>query len=274
MSEFVIRRVVIACDAVGEHRSSIELAARFAGWWNAPLHGVFVEDETLLHLAALPFARHVAASGEIAKDYDEAAMLHHFEAHATRLRLALEAAAREHAVGWSFDVVRGQPRLATLALAEEDLLVIESASRPFAGDFRLDSPWLAAAFQAQRSILLIRNASTSRDGVTVLVRKPGSSADRTIAAAARIAAAGNRRLRVVLAAPSFDKTAVLAQIGRVSEKIAAHCSIEQNNFPATGFVPGESAGGILVVDADPAACGEGELKQLVARTSADILFVR
>ena len=54
-----IRRVVVALDAVSENRAAIDAAARLAARWKCRLHGVFVEDDELLRLAVLPFARQV-----------------------------------------------------------------------------------------------------------------------------------------------------------------------------------------------------------------------
>ena len=55
-----IERVVVALDAVSENRATIDTAARLAARWRARLHGVFVEDDDLLRLANLPFARQVS----------------------------------------------------------------------------------------------------------------------------------------------------------------------------------------------------------------------
>lgn len=274
MSDFIVNRVVIACDAVGENRASIEAAARFAAWWNAALRGVFMQDEALFNLAGLPFARHVGPSGDVSTDFDETTLLHQFEAHATRVRAALEAAAHEHAVGWSFDVVRGLPTLATLSLDEQDLLVIEETSRPFVGDFRLDSRWLEAALEAHRPILLLRGNSTRRDGIVALIKKAGPSAERTIAAAARLAQAGNRRLTVLLTGEGFDLTKIEALLRNISEKVAAHCRIEQGSFTGISLELVADRDSLLVVDAEPAANDIAALKELTAHTRADILFVR
>src|SRR6266851_9513513 len=52
-----IERVVIQLDAASETRDAIDTAARLGARAQAPLHGIFVEDEDLLRLASLPFAR-------------------------------------------------------------------------------------------------------------------------------------------------------------------------------------------------------------------------
>lgn len=274
MSDFVVNRVVIACDAVGENCASIEAAARFAGWWNAALHAIFVQDEALLNLAGLPFARHIGLGGDVSMAFDEATLLHQFDAHAGRVRAALEVAARAHAVGWSFDVVRGQLALATLPLDDRDLLVIEASSRPFAGEFRLDSRWLTAALQAHRSILLVRNSGNKRGDIAAVVEKPGPSAERTISAAAELARAGNRRLTVILAGEGFDRTRIATQLRGISEKIAAQCRIEQQQPAGISLALAADHDSLLVVDADPTVNDVADLKALASRTSGDILFVR
>jgi len=274
MTETVVRRVVIACDAVGENRSSIEVAARLAAWWNAALYGIFVEDEGLLNLAALPFARHIGPSGEISDDLDVATILHQFEAHAERVRAALEAAAREHAIAWSFDVVRGQPALTTLPLGDQDLLVIEAASRPFASDFRLESRWLAAALAAQHSVLLTRHADSETDGIIALVQQAGASAEGIIATAARLALAGKRSLTIVRAGTAPDEATILDQLRPISDRLAAQCRIERPADLSASLrnFAGESS--LLIVDADPAVNDATALKDLSAQTRSDILFLR
>ncbi len=274
MTEFVIRRVVIACEASGEHRFGIEAAARIARWLNAAVHGIFVQDEALLHLAALPFARHVGSGGGVSEEFDESTILHQFEAQASRARAALEAAARDYAVDWSFDVIRGQLSLATLAVGEHDLLVIEATSRPFAGDFRLDSRWLAETFQTQRPILLVRDTGRNKDGIIALVQQPGLSAERTITTAAALALAAERRLTILLAGDGLHIASILDGVRRLSAKLAARTNVQRILLASPSLEQVADSGSVLVVDADPTVNDASALKQLAARTRADILFLR
>ena len=54
-----IERVLVTLDAVSENRTAIDTAVRVAARTGMPLHGLFVEDQDLLRLADLPFARQV-----------------------------------------------------------------------------------------------------------------------------------------------------------------------------------------------------------------------
>jgi hypothetical protein len=226
----------------------------------------------LLHFAGLPFSRHVGPSGEASEESGESALLSQFEIRASHARAVLEAAARQHEVGWSFDVVRGRAALTTLALDADDLLVIEAMSRPFAGDFRLDSRWLQAVYQAQRPVLLVRNLGNRKDGVVALVQKPGESATRTIDAAARLALATNRRLTIVLRGAGLGPDQARDDVRPVSERLAAHCRVEQAAAGANlGRLADEAS--LLVVDADPAVNDPASLKELTAQCQADIFFL-
>src|SRR6266481_4664465 len=101
-----IERIVVPLDAAGDCLVAIETAARLAAHAKAPLIGIFVEDEDLLHLARLPFARQFTLGADA-----EALTTEHVELHlqiaAERARRELFAAARRHGVTGSFEIVRG-----------------------------------------------------------------------------------------------------------------------------------------------------------------------
>lgn len=274
MTDRTITRVVIACDPVGENRSSIIAAAHVAAGLNVALHGIFVEDEALLHLANMPFARHTGAGGEIFASIDENALRHQFEAHAARIRAALEIAAEAQAIDWSFGVVRGPSTVATLDIRNEDLLVIEAESRPFAGALRFDSRWLAAAFDTPLPILLIRSAANAPHDIVALVQTAGPPAERLIATAVKLAAAGDGALTVLLANDAGDSEAVRETIRATSGRLAAKCRIERLSESGHALENAATAGRLLIVDADPAVNDAATLRQLLAATRADILFLR
>src|SRR5271165_2705739 len=101
-----IERVVVPLDAATETSTAIDTAARLAALWRVPLHGVFVEDEELIGLAGLPFARQITLGTgpePLTKDHVE----DYFRAFAERARLELAAAAERRGVEWSFETVRG-----------------------------------------------------------------------------------------------------------------------------------------------------------------------
>ena len=60
MTEFAIKRVIVACDAAADMQLAAAAAAALAARKGAALHGIFFEDENLHRLAHLEIAAHVA----------------------------------------------------------------------------------------------------------------------------------------------------------------------------------------------------------------------
>lgn len=124
-------RIVVGLDTSFMAREAIALAARVAASVDASLRGIFVEDENLLALACLPFAREVSMSGKMS-EIDSAEMLRAMQAQAQIAKRVLERVASEAHVSWSFDVARGT-RLAGLVqhagVADTLVLRAQDASR-------------------------------------------------------------------------------------------------------------------------------------------------
>ena len=74
-------RVVIGLDTSFLTRDALSLAARLAASMDARLKGIFVEDENLLALSSLPFAREVSFSGQV-RELDPERMLRAMRAQA------------------------------------------------------------------------------------------------------------------------------------------------------------------------------------------------
>lgn len=272
MTERRISRVVIACDAVSANEASIEIAAQLATWLDAALRGIFIEDEALLNLTAIPAVRHIGAGGESFAAVDEPTLLHQFAAHAARMRAAIEAAARTQELAWSFDVVRGIPSTSILDMRDQDLLVIEAESRPFVSGARLASRLLAAALESERPILLLRNGGRAVSGIIALVQGSAARAASLITSAARLASASDRALTLFLTNAGCDERAVIDCVCSISQELAARSNIERPNRNTLANVA--AAGRLLVIDADPTINDAASLRALLATTRADILFLR
>lgn len=275
MTEFVVRRVVIACDAVCENSGAIETAARLAARWEAALHGIFVEDPGLLQLAGLPFTRQVSLGSAGSEAFDEASVEQSFLALAERTRAALETAARQRGIPWSFSVVRDNPSAIALSDEGRDLLIVEGMTRPFGGHLRLESQWSEMPYETHQPVLLVRGG-TGKGSVMALVQSGDDGARLTVAAAAKLAEGDHRRLTVLLAAPDINVAAINDWVRAVSPAVASRCRVEvisQEPEALTRALAGHD-GDLLVIDADPGVNTPALLKNLVARTKADVLFVR
>lgn len=119
-----IRRVIVALDPTLGRRALLEAAAEAAGWMEAELVGLFVEDQDLLHFAALPFALEVGVTSAKRRPRDLESMERLMRALARDAREMLARIAARAPVRWSFRVARGVPLAELLAAAEEADLVI------------------------------------------------------------------------------------------------------------------------------------------------------
>jgi hypothetical protein len=192
-----IKRVVVSLDAVSEIAPAIETAARLAARWHVPLHGVFVEDEDLVGLASLPFARQVTLAtglGPLTKDHIE----DHFRASAERSRRELAAAAARHDLQWSFQVVRG-PLAAAARGREHDFVVAGATTRPVGDHFRVASRWWSLTANTARPLLLAKRQWESGGSIFALLRRRGPQSARILEIAAQIA--GISRAALTVAGP-------------------------------------------------------------------------
>ena len=189
-----IKRVVVPLDAASETGTAIDTAGRLAARWRVPLHGVFIEDEELIGLAGLPFARQVSLGAglePLTRDHVE----DHFRAFAGRARREFAAAADRHGVKWSFEVVRS-PLAADALGGEDDFVVAGAATRPIGGHFRIASRCWSWTATITRPFLLAKREWESGGSVFTLLRRRSPQSARTLGIAAQIAAFGGSSLTV------------------------------------------------------------------------------
>lgn len=189
-----IKRVVAWLDATSENRAAIDTAARLAAHAKAPLHGVFIEDEDLLHLARLPFARQFSLGAGAERLTPEQVELH-LRVAADRARRELEAAAGRHGLAHSFEIVRTAPD-GVMGATQRDLVVVGGLSRPVGGHFRVDCRcW--SAIEVNPGPFLIVGRAAGAGEVVLLLRDRDPASMRLLDAAAQIAEAGGSGLTVI-----------------------------------------------------------------------------
>ena len=191
-----IERVVVPLDAASESRVAIETAARLAAHAGAPLVGIFVEDEDLLLLANLPFARQFtlgAAAEPLTTEHVEL----HLRVAADRARRELLAAATRHGVAASFEIVRGSSGKVLSGGSERDLVVAGAETRPIGTHFRLECRWWSSTETTPGPFLLVRHASGGSGSVVMLLNDRSHASARLLETAAEIAQATERTLTVI-----------------------------------------------------------------------------
>jgi hypothetical protein len=123
-----IARVVVAFDACGVSAPVLQLAAGFAVCLRTTLAGLYVEDERLMRVAALPFSRETGLISGTQRRVSADSLRHDLQAQATRMRRELAALAEPLSLRWTLDIAQGELRSTSLALTSaSDLLVFGQA---------------------------------------------------------------------------------------------------------------------------------------------------
>jgi hypothetical protein len=269
-----IKRVVVPLDAATETGTAIDTAARLAALWRVPLHGVFIEDEELIGLSGLPFARQVTLGiglEPLTKDHVE----DHFRAFAARARRELGAAADRHDVKWSFEVARG-PLAPDMLDGEHDFVVAGAATRPIGDHFRVSPRCWSWMGIVARPFLLAKREWETGGSVFTLLRRGGPQSARTLDIAAQIAGFCNSTLTV---AGTLDLAGSDDFAAWVSGLLEGHSLSLQ-----TEFAEAEPAAlrqriieldcRLLVLEAGEEDAQPGELRELVEQLACDVLIIR
>jgi nucleotide-binding universal stress UspA family protein len=187
---FVARRILVAIDASAASLDALAAAAALAVRLGSELRGLFVEDEDLLRLAALPFADIVRSPGGERERIDPASAEVALRAIGSRARDAFERVASRQGVTWTFQVSRGRVvREVLAAAASADLVVLGAAGhgRPMRG--AVGETARAAAARAPAPVLLLARGARLGGGV-VAVDDGTPAGARALAAARSLAPEG------------------------------------------------------------------------------------
>jgi hypothetical protein len=269
-----IERVIVPLDAASETVRAIDTAAHLAARWRVPVHGVFIEDEELVCLAGLPFARQVTLGAGIeplTKDHVE----DHFRAFAQRARRELAATADRHGVKWSFEIVRGPLTPGTLG-GEHDFVVAGAASRPIGDYFRIASHWQSWMATVAPPFLLAKREWGTGGSVFTLLRGRNPKSARVVDIAAQIAGFRSGSLTVAGApglAGSDDFTAWVSEIleghslGLQTEAaVTKPAALRQRII--------ELDCRLLVLEASEQDAQPDGLRELVEQLACDVLIIR
>lgn len=201
---FAIGRVIAALDAACHDLGLLPAAAEVAARLQAPITGLFVEDENLLRLWASPAARHVmlGPAGREAPSADQ--IQAELRALAADAEAALAAAAARHGIPWSFQIVRGRPQTELHERTMRRDLVVVGRPRTLAG---MPLPLVSALQDAVRelphSTLHLQTQSALARPI-VLAQAWSPLLERAVAAAVQLSGEQVSELVVLLIAGADD----------------------------------------------------------------------
>jgi len=191
------RRLIVELCHGGADQRTLSVVAEFASVLELDLHGLFIEDEALLALAELPFAREIRLpthewrkleTGRIAGELQRAAQDAHRLLHAVADALGVPDA---------FEVRRGDPAETIAEMASRsDVIVVAAQAAAGGGLAPAASRLRAAAHGSAASLLLLPGRLVRRAGVVVALLT--DAGDPSLVPAARAAANTGGRLLALL----------------------------------------------------------------------------
>ncbi len=269
-----IERIVVALDAASENRTAIATAARLAARWKAHLHGVFVEDDDLIRLAHLPFARQVTLGFGVEPLSLQQAQ-RQTRAFAERARRELAAAARRHQVEWSFEIEHDAAAGSLSAVQITDFLVCGTTTRPIGGHFRVECRWWSVVEPGSSSLLLAH--SDWREGaVAVLLQDREPVSERLVTVAGQLAEAHGGALVVICPPELANSPDFKTWLDGCLAGLAVTTELDLSPMEQTALIRriAELGGRLVAIASGTPQAQPERLREMVAKISCDVLVVR
>jgi nucleotide-binding universal stress UspA family protein len=213
------RRLVLELFLNAADRRIVRSAAEFAALFGFDLTGVFVEDEGLLGLARLPFARELRLPTYQWASLSSEQLALELQHAAEEARRELDKVAEAFGVSVSFERVRGDPISAILEqIGPSDVLVIAQPTTPPRHLVRPFARLGQAAFRSRAGLMFLPLEVSSKKGpVGVLIRDPS---DPNLELAARLALALDEDLLVLMpeSGGPADQPAILERLSHFGIK--------------------------------------------------------
>ncbi len=276
-----VRRVLVALDSSTASAFTLEVAASLAAATASELSGLFVEDQDLLRLAELPFAREVqlgkAPPGKsLSRALDPTLLLQDLRAQAAVAREAMAKQAALHRIAWSFQVAKGRSEEALLlAAAAGDVIAVARGFGPLARFGRVSREVRLIAARAPGPLLLAGDGGAERSGPVLLPYDASPAAEHMLAIAADLAVTRHAPLEIML----LGETA--ASMEDMAEKIREAGA--KDPLPSLQiWIPRDRKAtlqrlctldrGLLVLPADEPWFENGQVEQIIERAKVPIVL--
>jgi len=193
-----VGRIMLGMKSASQIAPAVDAASVLAEVINVDLFGLFVEEDAMINLAGLPFARAVDLGGGEVKPLTPQLIEQTFARNAETCRKAIEAGAGSSRVSWTFKTSRGQVSGEIESAVEiGDLLVLAGECRGLASTDLLREMRSVPAGTRGMVIVTERCATRTKGPVVAIDDGDAIGAD-TVSLAAGLAASTDNKL-VVLA---------------------------------------------------------------------------
>lgn len=198
------RRAILSMAAGGVDRHTLQAAAEFARLLQLEILGVFVEDQSLIGLAALPFTRELRLPDYDWQLLDQQRVDDDLRAAALQAERLFQSEVTSKGVASSFEVRRGDPSTIASDVAQPtDVLIV---AEPVAILAATTEPMQRAALRSSAAVLLLPRSGLPKHGPVAAVA--ASRSDQSFALASRIAGSTGEQAFVI---PSEDPSAQLLE---------------------------------------------------------------
>lgn len=276
VTQWVIRRILVALDASAHSLAALEEAAHLAAAMEAELLGLFVEDINLLRLAGLPFTRQISYPSGTAERLSAERLDRELKARAEMARKALAEAAERRRAAWSFRIARGQVAAEILAAAAEADLIL--AGRAGWSPARLIGSTARALLSAAPRAVLLMSREAAGKGPVMAVYDGSADARRALDTAARLARAEEVGMVVFLAAATSEQQERWRQQAALQlqqlEAAATFRRLLDGDVHRFAQAVRAEGGGVLVLAASSPLAETGALQTLLQEVPNPVLILR
>lgn len=162
-----LRRILVALDASPHSRAALDAAVRLATGFDAEIEGLFIEDETLLRAAQLPFCKEVRAHTAPPKQLNDRRIQRQLRHQAEYAEHTLQQVAEEAEVPYNFQTVQGDVTRELLqAAAQVDLVVLGKTSTA-SSRRRLGSTSQTLLSEASSPVLVLRQVVPAQEPIVL-----------------------------------------------------------------------------------------------------------
>lgn len=191
------RKVVVGVCHGAADADTMRMAAEFAQLLGLDLHCLFVEDEALLALAELPFAREIQLPSHKWSRLDAGAIEAEIRQTALQTRRLMDEIIRDVGVPAEFQVLRGDPATCIAAVCQTgDIVVVAENGAPTVPATHSLTRLHIGAHESATSILLLPGRLKTRHGAIVAMLV--DTEDPALDMAGRLAALAKEDLVILL----------------------------------------------------------------------------
>ena len=221
-----MNRVVIALDACSFNERAIEIAAQFAADGQLELVGIFIEDEDLLRLSGLPFAREFSATSRTSRAINPPDIEEDYARAAAQARRTLARLAEGLGLTWHFDIVRKdmEQALADLVGPSDVLVVDEKTGRLTEWSSTLSGKVARREIRCSTSVFVNRQSALRPGAITALV-DVGRGDMRYLDQIVQIANARARPLHIILVSDAANREDALRTIQNIGSQTSTGVTV-------------------------------------------------